>query len=104
MNKNKSNEYRAIKRIEDKYGLLVFRCALQHLVLCGIQALMDREEVEKCKKEIHETTSPRSFMTADFQCGIIDCAVELASIEVWDLFRYIRTDVAIDGWTENREE
>lgn len=97
-NKNKSPQYRAIRAIEDKYGLMVFRCALSHLVSCGAQVLQDAEEIEKCKADIQANTPSNSIMTAGFQCGIVDCAVELADIDAWDLFKYIQTDVAIDGW------
>ena len=101
--KNKSSKYRAIRAIEDKCGLTVFRCGLTHLISCGSQALQDADEIEKCKYEIQENTPKNSIMTAGFQCDIIDCAVELAGIDVWDLFRYIQTDVAVDGW-EGYEE
>lgn len=96
--KNKSPTYRMIRTIEDKYGLVVFRCGLSHLISCGAQALSDTEEIEQAKFRIQEDTPKNSIMTADFQCGIIDCAVELAGVETWDLFRYIQTDVAVDGW------
>ena len=95
----KSPQYRVIKAIEDKYGLMVFRCGLSHLVFCGTQALQDEQEVEECKESIQKN----SVMTAGFQCDIVDCAVELAGIDVWDLFRYIQTDVTIDRW-EGHEE
>lgn len=102
MNKKyKSSKYRQIKAIEDKYGLMVFRCALSHLVSCGAQALQITDEIAECKKTINKTTPKNSIMTAGFQCGIIDCAVELAGIEAYDLFRYIQTDVAIDDWQED---
>lgn len=103
-NKHESPKYRAIKRIEDKYGLMVFRCALSHLVSCGAQVLQNEAEVAECKQKIHAETPANSIMTAGFQCDIVDCAVELADIEAYDLFRYIQTDVAIDGWTEDEEE
>lgn len=103
-NKNKSPQYRAIKAIEDKYGLVMFRCGLTHLVSCGAQTLQDTGEIEKCKEEIQIATSKNSIMTADFQCEIIDCAVELSSIDIWDLFRYIQTDVEIDGWEGCRDD
>ena len=98
VNKNKSPQYRAIRAVEDKYGLMVFRCGLSHLVSCGAQALQDVDEVEKCKYKIIENTPSNSIMTAEFQRDIIDCAVDLSGVDAWDLFRYIQTDVAIGGW------
>lgn len=97
-NKNESQKYRTIKAIEDKYGLVVFRCALSHLISCGSQMLSLSEEIAKTKANINENTPNNSIMTASFQCAILDCAVELAKLEVWDLFRYIQTDVSIDDW------
>lgn len=99
--KNKSSKYRKIKAIEDKYGLMIFRCGLTHLFSCGAQTLSDTEEVTACKVKIENETPPNSIMTAGFQCGIIDCAVELADVGVWDLFRYIRTDVVINDWSDD---
>lgn len=102
MNKKyKSSKYCQIKAIEDKYGLMIFRCALYHLVSCGAQALQNTDEVEECKRSISETTSKNSIMTVGFQCDIVDCAVELAGIETYDLFRYIQTDIVIDDWEED---
>lgn len=104
VNKGRSPKYRAIRRIEDKYGLIVFRCGLSHLVSCGAQVLQDEARVAECKKNIQETTPKNSIMTAGFQCDIVDCAVELAGIEAYDLFRYIQTDVAIDEWAVDDDE
>lgn len=98
--KNKSSKYRQIKAIENEYGAMVFNCGLVHLVSCGTHVLGREKEVIACKVKIENETSAHAIMTADFQCDIIDCAVKLASIDVWDLFRYIQTDVPTNGWCE----
>ena len=64
--------YKAIKDIENKYGVMCFRCSLSHLISCGQQALQDEKEIEKTKQYIRENTPPNSIMTADFQCDIVD--------------------------------
>lgn len=100
MRKNIDPQYRAILAIQDKYGLVLFRCGLTHLVSCGAQALQDADEVAKCKKNIQDTTPGDAIMSPDFQCSIVDCAVELSNVDIWDLFRYIQTDVVIDDWKD----
>ena len=93
-------KYNEIRAIENKYGLMLFRCGLSHLVSCGAQLLQDEKEVEACKNKIKSETPDNAIMTAGFQCEIINCAVELSKINIWDLFRYIKTDVEIDEWCE----
>lgn len=89
-----TGELRNIRKIEDKYGMVVFRCGLQHMMECGMQALVSNpDEIEKCKQEMLEKEKQSTgipIMTANFQCGIVDCAVELAHCNVWDLIRYIK--------------
>lgn len=91
---------RSIRKIEDKYGLMIFRCGLQHMMDCGTQGLSDSDEIEKCKEKMiadEKQSTGIPIMTANFQCGILDCAVELSKIPTWDLIKYIKDYVTCDG-------
>lgn len=98
-----NEKMKAIRRIEDKYGLVTFRCGLSHMMDCGNRTLANAEDVQACKDGIMKAEEDREkghgvpIMTAEFQCAIIDCAVELAKIPTWDLISYIKDYVACDG-------
>ena len=91
---------RAIKAIEDAYGLVVFRMGLTHLVDVGVRNL-DDESVTECFKQIDaedEAEKAQGFvpvMTPEFKRGIVKCASELARVSIWDLFYYIQKYVII---------
>ena len=95
-----SNKTQEISAIENKYGLVLFRMALTHLVDVGIRHLND-ENVNEAVKQIaanekaDKADGVVTIMTAEFQCGIVRCAAELAKFGVWELFSYIKNHVAI---------
>ena len=92
----------AIRALEDKYGLVLFRMALSHLVDVGIRHLAD-ENVEEAVKQIvaddEETRASGGFpvMSADFQCAIVRCAAELARFSPCELFAYIKEYVVVSS-------
>lgn len=101
---------RAIKNLEDKYGLMMFRMALTHLVDVGARNMTD-ENVEEAFKQIRakdeevRVNGGFPIMTAEFQCGLVRCAAELAKCSVWDLFYYIKEYVTVsDGYTYEESE
>ena len=106
MNLTKKNEkaedFRNIKNIEDKYGLIRFRMGLTHLVDIGICHL-DDDAVEEGIKQImakgeeDEANGIVSVMTPEFKCEILRCAAELANFSPWTLFAYIKKHVEIGG-------
>ena len=93
-------EMDAITAVENKYGLVLFRMGLFHLVDVGVRHL-DDENVEAAIRQIiseGETDKANgviTIMTPDFKCEIVRCAAELAKIGIGDLFAYIKKHLAI---------
>lgn len=95
-----SNEMKEIRNIENKYGLVLFRMGLSHLVDIGHRNLTDenvRESVEQIMAQVEEDAANGkiSVMTPEFQCEIIRCAAELARFSIWTLFAYIKKYVEV---------
>jgi len=89
----------AITAVENKYGLVLFRMGLTHLVDVGVRHLTD-ENVEASIKQILDEgeankTKGTPVMTPDFQCNIVRCAAELAKFTIWELFAYIKKHVVV---------
>ncbi len=89
-----------IKEVEDKYGLLLFRMGLTHLMDVGIRHLT-KEIIISCYEQINKeeeeliANGKHPIMTAEFQIQIIDCAYDLAQFSPWDLLFYVKKDVEI---------
>jgi len=89
-----------IREIENRYGSILFCMAISHLADVGVRNLTD-EYIKDSVKQIlaeHEESKINSgspIITAEFQCSIIYCAVELAKFSIWDLFYYIKEYVHI---------
>lgn len=97
-----------IRNIEDKYGLLVFYSGLQYMMDCGRQNLADdKEGIEKCKCDLREKEKNmvgKWIRTANFECGILDCAFELSQIKHMDLMLYIKDYVICKGARDFKKE
>ena len=94
------DEMKAIRTLEDKYGLVLFRMGLSHLVDVGHRNLTDENVGESMKQIIAQGEEDKangagSIMTPEFQCGIVRCAAELAGFSIWTLFAYIKKYVAV---------
>ena len=89
-----------IRALENKYGLILFRMGLSHLVDVGHRNL-GAEEVEEGIKQIMDkgeednASGKTPIMTPEFQCEVLRCAAELSGFSVWELFAYIKKHVAI---------
>lgn len=100
MDDNRKEDLNEIRKIEDKYGLVLFRTGLTHLVDVGIRHL-DSASLEECFKQISEqekmdkVAGKISIMTPDFQREIVRCAAELAQFSIWTLFAYIKEYVEV---------
>lgn len=95
-----SNEMKEIRNIENKYGLVLFRMGLSHLVDVGHRNLTDenvRESVEQIMAQVEEDAAngKLSVMTPEFQCEIVRCAAELARFSIWTLFAYVKKYVEV---------
>ena len=95
-----ANAINEIAAVENKYGTVMFRFGLTHLVDVGIRHL-DDETVEESLKQIiakgkiEKFAGSVSVMTPGFQCEIVRCAAELAKFSIWALFLYIKERVTI---------
>ena len=95
-------DIQAIRNLEDKYGLILFRMGLSHLVDVGHRNLGD-DEVAVCMAQImaqekaDKADGKVSFMTPEFQCDILRCAADLSKFSVWTLFAYIKKYVVISN-------
>ena len=94
------DDMKAIRMIEDKYGLVLFRMAFTHLFDVGVRNF-DNAYVEECIHQINEqgkadeANGKKPVMTPAYQCEIIRCAGELAQFSIWTLFYYIKKHVHI---------
>jgi hypothetical protein len=89
-----------IRAIENKYGLVLFKMGLTHLVDVGIRHLTDENVKEAITQitaddEAYRAKGDVPIMTAEFQCEILQCAAELSKFSVWELFAYIKNHVFI---------
>ena len=87
-----------IKAIEKKYGEHTFRMSITHLLGAG-HSNFENVDVEKACKDLIENTPANYIMTGELRAEIMRCSVELSKIPLWDILRYIQTDIKIDGAT-----
>ena len=96
------DKLKKIRDIENKYGLILFRTGLTHLVDVGHRNLGD-DEVEEGIRQIiakgkeDEANVVMSVMTPEFQCEILRCSAELSKFSIVELFAYIKKYVDIGG-------
>ena len=96
-----NDKLKKIRDIENKYGLVLFRMGLTHLVDVGIRHLTD-ENVEEsiaqiiAEGEADEADGVVTVMTPAFQCEILRCASELSKFSIWELFAYIKKHVVTE--------
>lgn len=84
-----------VETIRNKYGEMIFRAAISHLMDVGIRHLTEENVEETCKSIMQEDDS-RSFMTNAFKCDIIRAAYGLSLISHIDLLVYIQREVTYD--------
>ena len=83
-----TEDMKNIQGIENKYGPMLFGMGLIQLVDVGHSNITEAY-VEESIAQI-TTNGKVSIMTPEFQCGIIQCAGELAKFSPMTLFRYIK--------------
>jgi hypothetical protein len=97
-----TQKMKEIAGLENKYGSVLFRMGLTHLVDVGVRHLTD-DNVEAsirqiiAEGEINKATGVVTIMTPEFQCEIVRCASELAKFSIWELFAYIKKHVPISN-------
>lgn len=96
---------KCIRNTEDKYGLLIFRMGLSHLVDVGHRHLSDEDVEESIRKIMEQGEEDKvngkvTVMTPEFLCEVIRCAGELAKFSIWTLFAYIKKYVEVSNENE----
>lgn len=95
-----------IDKIRQEYGCkgeIIFRTALQYIVEHGQYNFRDETWFDECienidkKHDIAERDSKILWVTRDFEKALLECAKELAQIEVYDLLTYIQREVWLGG-------
>lgn len=93
-----AENYKNIKDIQKKYGENIFRMAITHLYETGAKAIQEVDIEKECKKIIDETPES-AIMTGELQADILRCAAELSKLPLWDVLRFVQTDIQIYGAT-----
>lgn len=88
-----------IRIIENKHGTVYFRMALYHLFDVGHRNITD-ESVAETKDEImaeqaYHDGNGIPIMTPEFQCHLLDIALELSRFSMSSLLAYVKTDLAV---------
>ena len=102
MNSEMKERMNEIRNIENKYGLVTFRCGLSHLIDVGHRNLTDTFVEETIKKiiadgEKDEANGVIQIMSPGFQCEILRCAADIARYSIWTLVVYIKKYVEVSG-------
>ena len=84
-----------IRKIEDRYGIMLFGMGLIQLMDVGHNNVTD-DYVNESIAQI-TASGKTSIMTPEFQCNIIHCAAELARFSPMTLFAYIKKHMHIGG-------
>ena len=92
---NYSENKKQIDAIRNKYGELMFRMAISHLMDVGTRNLTEELVKETCEKIMQEDDS-KAFMTNGFKCDLIRAAYELAQVSQINLLVYIQREIYYD--------
>ena len=102
---DKMDDIQNIMNIENKYGLMLFRMALTHVVDFGHRNLTDEAVEESIRRitaqgEEEKANGITSVLSPEFQCELVRCAAELARFSIWTLFAYIKMYVVVSNLKE----
>ena len=84
-------------------GDLIFRTAIQYVVELGTSNLLDDWTYEHLKGDINERHDVAEaegkllFISRNFELAIIECAREIAQVNIYDLLMYIQQEVWLGG-------
>lgn len=93
---DKKDCLKKITDIRHRCGEVQFRMALQHLFDTGHQNF-NAADVAEAKTAIRKETSKTPILTAEFQCELLDCCLEISQLPVWDIFLYIKLYLSMEG-------
>ena len=93
----------AIRRKYSCAGDVLFRTAIQTVVEYGTDNLLDDWNYEHLCKDINdrhdeaEANGKNLWITRDFELAIVECAREIANVNIYDMLIYIQKEV----WLSN---
>ena len=93
----------AIRRKYSCAGDVLFRTAIQTVVEYGTDNLLDDWNYEHLCKDINdrhdetEANGKNLWITRDFELAIVECAREIASVNIYDMLIYIQKEVWLSG-------
>jgi hypothetical protein len=103
---NYADNKKALDAIRRKYscaGDVLFRTAIQTVVEYGTDNLLDDWNYEHLCKDINdrhdeaEANGKNLWITRDFELAIVECAREIASVNIYDMLIYIQKEVWLSG-------
>jgi hypothetical protein len=103
---NYTESKKKLDAIRQKYGCkgeLIFRTAIQNVVDYGKSCLLDKDWYKgtiddiDTKHDHAEANGKFLWCTRDFEKAIVDCSVELCSVETYDLLIYVQREVWLSG-------
>ena len=95
------DSYKILKSIRSKYfckGEIVFKCAIQNVVDCGIQNLTE-DSLEEWIKSIDikhdkaESEGKILLVTRDFEKTVAECTFKIAEVPPIDFLMYVQREV-----------
>ena len=102
MSNEMKERMKAIRDIENEYGLMLFGMALSHLVDTGHKHFTDSYVEEGIRQitaqgEADKANGVHPVMSVEFQCAILRCAAALARFSIWTIFAYIKKHMEVSG-------
>lgn len=103
---NYSESKKELDRIRSEYGCqgeVLFRTAIQMVVEYGTSDLLDDYSYEHMKHDVNERHDAAEadgkvlWITRDFELALLECAREIASVNIYDMLMYIQKEVWLSG-------
>ena len=103
---NYAESKKELDRIRSEYGCqgeVLFRTAIQMVVEYGTSDLLDDYSYEHMKYDINERHDAAEadgkvlWITRDFELALLECAREIASVNIYDMLMYIQKEVWLSG-------
>lgn len=86
-----------VKSIYDKHGELIFRLAVTHLFDKGMENAKTEDVEETIQRLKENPEAGNDLLGKDTRIKILECVKDLINVPLWDVLRFIKTNVAIDG-------
>lgn len=103
---NYAESKKTLDKIRSEYGCkgdVLFRTAIQCVVEYGTNSLLDDWNYEHLRSDINERHDAAEsecrllFISRDFELAILECAREIAMVNIYDLLVYIQKEVWLSG-------